>query len=281
MSKSYIAVSVEEAIAALVNMDYIPKGLSLLDMTGAFLEEAEAEYEKAVIEGQISSLDRLRLRIEACQHRHSLAGLLLTDLQNEINNPEGSVFVMNENGGEIPILDWTEVSYWAADKYGIGAQPPQSKETIKKFSWNEVTIRMYAGFKVRCYVEGEEVKRSSFESIGLIDKRAKVPNHQGGILIGFSQGEQFPPGETLKGKDKTAISKLRTALKKLLTISEDPFQEFNSGEGWKPRFKIVSKINCADERAKRDAMKKKHYDTNDYEVENDVAQKWMDENNHQ
>jgi hypothetical protein len=43
-------LTVEEAVAEMVNMDYIPAGFTLLEMLAAFQEEAEVEYENARLE---------------------------------------------------------------------------------------------------------------------------------------------------------------------------------------------------------------------------------------
>ena len=47
------SITVEEAVARMINLDYIPTGFTLLEMTAAFHEEAEVAYENARI-------DRLR-----------------------------------------------------------------------------------------------------------------------------------------------------------------------------------------------------------------------------
>ena len=90
MSKSHpSSVTAEEAVARMVNMDYIPSGFTLEDMLSAFKEEAEVEHHNAKIDrlpdAQIESLE---VRMEACEARRSLAKLLLEDLQNEVRNPE-------------------------------------------------------------------------------------------------------------------------------------------------------------------------------------------------
>jgi len=41
------SLTIEEAVAWMINLDYIPTGFTLLDMMAAFQEQAEVEFHNA------------------------------------------------------------------------------------------------------------------------------------------------------------------------------------------------------------------------------------------
>ncbi len=84
MSKS---INIDEAIALILNIGYIPEGLTALEMTAAFLEEAEVEYMNAGSDYQADELSELKTRFEICEARHTLGLLLQKALQREIDHP--------------------------------------------------------------------------------------------------------------------------------------------------------------------------------------------------
>jgi len=56
------AVTVEEAVALLINLDYVPAGFSVTDMTSAFLEEAVVEYDNSRIDRATPHIPRMLRR---------------------------------------------------------------------------------------------------------------------------------------------------------------------------------------------------------------------------
>jgi hypothetical protein len=295
------SVTVEEAVARMVNMDYIPEGFTLSDMTSGFQEEAEVEYENARIDCQPKEkLAPLEARMFACKARHTLALTLLERLKHELDNIDDSLIILADDTSMKTRLTLESVELWAAYEYGIGipewshadhdkAMPKVSDETeqatgsendtssLTRFNcWEEVTIRIYANDKLAHSVEKGKYETTSFDDVGLMDRRKSTPNHQGGILIGLSVGRKFPTGSTPAGKDKTAISKLRGSLARMTGIADDPFCPFNAGDGWKPRFTIVDNRKNADTRAKKAATHVSYDDTINYDIEDDQAGKWLD-----
>ncbi len=252
------SVTVEEAVSEMVNMDYIPAGFTLLEMLAAFQEEAEVECENALIDRPPEEqIKEKKIRMHACQERYALAERLLESLQHEVDHREGSMIVLADESFGKQRLTFESVSDWAADRYGIGIsrpkpRPQKTQNPRKNAVWEDVTIKIWADYKIGYSFKGESFKRSHLRNIGLMGKAKKDPNKLGGILIGLSQGEQFPPGRC-QAKDKTAISKLRGVLSKLTGLSGDPFIPYNEYDGWRPRFKLVDDRNNADERAKNKA----------------------------
>lgn len=286
------SLTVEEAVARMINMDYIPSGFTLLQMTAAFQEEAEVELENAQ-RGHVSDdpIEALQLRLDACAARHTLAHSLLDRLRFEIANPQGSMIVQSDDRSSVARLTLSSVSSWASDRYGIGIAEwpdlPQStieqEEPTPRATWEQVKVKIYKDYKIGWSVEKGNFKTSSFVDIGLMGTRKIEPNFLGGILIGLSNGKKYPSEGRAESKHATAISKLRGALKRLTGIESDPFLPTNEADGWKPRFELIDDRQNADKRAKEKAIHVPLEDTDgatgvtdDFEREDDQAQDFLD-----
>ena len=159
------SITVEEAVAEMVNMDYIPAGLTLLEMIAAFQEEAEVDYENACIdrmpENQMTSL---KIRMDSCKARNTLAHLLLESLQYEVDNPKNSIIVLSEDSSSHQRLTLGSVSDWASYKYGIGisrwthdpnvdtevaSAVTEDPEGLKEISWEDVTIKIWQDYYIK------------------------------------------------------------------------------------------------------------------------------------
>jgi hypothetical protein len=242
------SITVEEAVAYMVNMDYIPAGLTLLEMLEAFLEEAEVEYQNA------RSDWTLKTRMESCISRYNLAELLLESLQHEADHPEDSMIVLAEEDSDEQRVTFDSVSYWAAYKYGIGITDSTTvDEDLKGVRWEHVTIKIWKDYKIGHAVKDGKFSRSNFKKIDLMGKNKKKPNLQGEILINLSQQKTYPDGTYIQKSEKTAISRLRNALCKLIPLSDDPFYKHNLHEGWEPSFTLIYDVDNADKRAKKKA----------------------------
>ncbi len=92
-------VTAEDAVAQIVAIDYIPEGFTLLEMTAAFLEEAETDHENARID-RISDDQKSMLAIRAniCEMRHLLAQQLLDAVELELASPNGALAVVPDDG---------------------------------------------------------------------------------------------------------------------------------------------------------------------------------------
>ena len=92
-------------------------------------------------------------------------------------------------------IELDSLSYWAADHYGIDI--PFSSEvevkSPKKYTWSDITIKIYRNYKLRCYRGQEKPTFLSFQEIGLIGKRRLQLNYQGKILRELSLRRKFPP----------------------------------------------------------------------------------------
>lgn len=277
-------VTIEEAVARLVNLDYIPSGFTLLEMLAAFQEEAEVEYHNALLEPLPGAqLATLKIRRDATSARHTLAQLLMAHLREEVAIHESSIVVVPNETSVEPFLDFGSVSDWASDQYGIDINketvPRQASDvpvdSAPQVRWENVIVKIYANHKLAYSTGGGRYIRSSFQDIGLMGTRKNEPNRLGGILLGLSLGEKFPIGKAPQNKDKAAVSKLRHALKKLTALSDDPFIPINESDGWKPRFKLIDDRKNADERAKERAIHVPFDETRDFDDEDDPAGRFL------
>jgi len=292
MNKSHpSSITIEEAVARMINFDYIPTGFSLLDMTEAFQEEAEVEYHNAKLdrlpEGQ---LDALMCRVEACKARHKQAESLLEHIKQELANPDDSLLILSSDNSSIPRLEMESVADWASNKYGIGIPDWSDHDATKihhaddaknelypNVDWKDVTIKIYRDYTIGYSIGKEKQKPSHFRFIGLMGERKNEPNNLGVILLDLSLGKKFPKQAKPAKNDAVALSKLRAALKKLTGISSDPFYPINDGEGWKPRFQLINDEKNADERAEQRAQCEGYDDNKYYISENDDEYDDVDE----
>ena len=271
------SVTIEEAVARMVNMDYIPTGFTLLEMTDAFRNEAEVEYNNAKIDNlPEDQLTPLKVRMELCSAKHSLAQQLLESLQHEAKHPEGSMIIIADDSSSQVRLTLESVSDWAADRYGIGI-PEWSPEVsatdadLKGVRWDNVIVKIYTNHRIAYSFEKGKYTESTFEKIGLFDMRKNEPNHQAGVLLALSKKIKYPKSAVPSNGEKAAISKLRKALQQLTGLSSDPFLPFNKIDGWIPHFKLDDDRRNAEERAKDKAI---HVNTSYKQDEHDV-QEWL------
>lgn len=287
--KLVFAKTIDEIVASMINMGYIPSGVSLLEMTDGYLYVAEEDYERAQREGaSFNQQEALRLRMEACRSRHELAKTLIAQLTYEIENhaelkmENPDDFTIDIESNSPPLICYISTIDWASVKLGINM--PQLQSTKEKAAWEDVTIKIYRDYRIGYKIKDGKFKNSSFRRINLMGKNKNEPNQLGVILIGLSDGRKFPVGKKPEQKDKTANSKLRNALMKLTGLKDDPFCPINDADGWKPRFKLVDDRRNADERAKNKAFyvsldENKDYSQGqpaDFEREDDETQEWLD-----
>jgi len=262
-----IYLSVEEAVARLINLEYIPEGLSALEMTEAFFDDAEGAYENCKNEGmEPDQLLLLESWKEACAARHALAELLMESLVVGIQNGDADLDLSTDETTDSPIMTFESLKEWAAFRFGIHLhEAAVVDESLKGVSWADVKIKIYEGYKIRCWIRGQKIQ-STFQKIGLMGAAKNEPNKLGAILIGLSRGSKFPTGKQASSANKTAISKLRYSLKELTGLADDPFTPFNQADGWKPRFELIDDRLNADKRAKDRSTTQEYDDNLNYEL---------------
>ena len=268
-------ITIEEAVGLMINLDYIPTDFTLLDMTEAFADEAEANYKQ-------HRTDEFKLTKDICTIRHVLAQTIFDRINSEISSAHSLLDVDPKSG----CLTLDSLITWSIEEFGISFQCPPTPIDTK---WIDVKIKIYADYRIGLFIKNKHEKTVHFRDIGLMGTRKIDPNMSGIILIGLSDNQKYPPASNPEGKHKKAISDLRNCLNKLTGISKDPFKKFNPKDGWRPVFKLIDDRRNADERAKKNAVHVSYKDdssyfdaegddTQDFEDEDDDAGQWLDDN---
>jgi len=250
------SITIEEAVARMVNQDYIPTGCTLPEMTAAFLEEAEVDYENARIDGlPETEIKSLQIRMESCKARHLLTILLLESLQEEIKKEQDSMIVLAGDASSQCRITLESIADWASDRYGIGIPewtPEKSpeNEALKNVCWSDITIKIWRDYNIGLFIKGKDRKKTHFRKIELMGMAKSEPNQLGGILVGLSLDTRFLE-KRITPQQSTAISKLRRILCKWVGLSGDPFEPYIPETGLKPKFTIINDESNAAERIEK------------------------------
>ncbi len=276
-------LTIEKALAHMINMDYIPEGFTLEDMLLAFKEEAEVDYENGLIDRlPDEELSILKLRVEVCSSRYKLYESLSMHLQSITRKPEQNLISIVADDSGRNLLQTDSLIQWSEYQYGIGL-PGCSLSTDsnldKNIKWEGITVKFLTNNRISFSMKKGKFQSKPLSDVKLLNRKTNSPNNQALILLGLSHGKKFPSEASQTNANTTAISKLRTSLKILTGIDDDdPFKKFNENDGWKPRFALIDDRRNADERAKREAIHSTYDDGQDYGQEDDSTNKWIDEN---
>jgi len=272
MSKSIPpTLTIEEAVSLMIGLDYIPSGLTALDMTAAFLEESGVDLENNAKSCACST------RHDVCLARHQLATSLLAALNQEASNSNSEYLVRSEDVTPNQRFTTASINHWAQDRFGITLWAPSTTSVntelaLANMTWRDVTIKIYKSYQIALCVGHSDIQRSSFFEIELLGKKKLEPDALGRLLLDFAERKKFPKSTSASAASRTMISKLRDRLKKLVPISSDPFTPYNPEDGWRPVFKLIDERRNADERAKRGAIHiAREPEAPDYEDEDDEA----------
>lgn len=284
MSKAYPSfVSIDQALAILIRLDWLLVEYGVMDMLQALLHEAELNYDSVTGDPEKAIQ---ALTVDLCNWRCRMAEYFKEQLQLELANPNSTLKAQNTDASSDEQIDISSLSYWAAINYGIDIPVKDKKQsnTKKRTTWSDLTISIYESWIIRYRFGSDAFKVSNFQNIGLMGSRKHLPNKQGTILIGLSEGKKYPPSHNKpNASGKKAMSLLRDALKKLTGLKDDPFCPYNQGDGWKPKFKLQDCRRSKVERAKQLAKHVPYDDSihsaepDDFERENDLAQQLIDE----
>ena len=277
------SLTIEEAVALMIGLDYIPSGLTVLDMTSAFLEESEVEFENN------PDSDSFRIRHDICLARHQLADRLITALTHEASLPNSQYLIRTNEVSPTLRFSTDSLNHWGQDSFGITlwapSMPDNRSEELAGVTWRDITIKIYADYRIGYRIKDGKHRISSFHDIRLMGSKKKEPNALGLTLVGLSEGRKFPARMAASKPtqaDRTAISKIRDALRELVPLDDDPFAPYNPADGWKPNFKLIDDRRNADERAKKNAVHVSlDLETRDFEIENDAAEQWLKEHGNQ
>lgn len=265
-----LLVTVDEAVARILNVDYVPEGFSLLEMTAAFLEDAEIDCENARIDRLPDDQKSfLAIRANVCEARHQLAQQLLSGLELELESAESDIVRIASDDDTVPRLNMESVSDWAFYEFGIGTPTGldfgrKKEQTAVALNWDDVTIKLSADNKLGFKVRHGKYRNYSFKDIGLMGKRRDKPNYLALILMRLSLGIKVPNGKFAQGPEKKSMSILRGCLLRLTGLTGDPFWGFNEADGWKPRFKLIEDQGLSDPLTGKEGMHESYDDARGY-----------------
>ena len=176
---------IEEAVARMVGLGFIPEGYALLDITEAFRDVAETELENARVDRASGDVvERLRVHFDVCNARDCLAASLLEQLKQESANPDSELDFDHESYAQ-PCVSLPSLATWASLNYGV--ELPLVPARKRQPAWEDITIKIYADYQLGWRVLKGKLHRSSFRDIGLMGKRKHQPNASGAILIALSK----------------------------------------------------------------------------------------------
>lgn len=218
------SVTAEEAVARMINLYYVPAGLTIVEMTAAYWEIAETAYDNArAAHLPIAQTTPLKMQRDACKARHRLAEMLLEALAREMNDKSADSTLVHVKGAGIsPRVTLDSAANWAFETFGIDlpdwAQVGQvidgAASSAKSVPWEQVIIKIYAGYKIGVKAGDAKFKTRSFSELGLMAQRKTAPNAQGALLIALSNKRKFPGSKNVESKHKAAMSRLRRCLEK-------------------------------------------------------------------
>ena len=295
ISEDVKPLSVEDAVAMLVNVDYIPPGFTLLSLLEAFCEESEIDRDEVRVTSTSELVkQQTQCRLDACISRFNLAESLIELLRNEVEmNPNSPL--ASRCPSEPRMVDPIALADWAADRYGISIPtssitPTTPAQIPARKTWADVTIKIRANHRI-AYSSGDgEWRTKALSDVDLLNRRLNQPNHQAGILIGLALGQRFPPQNRKKpeSKEAKAITLLRRSLVALTGLKGGHPITFNEADGYKPAFTLIDDRGNAERRAKdravhvplpedgTDVSDDASWSTPDFEDEDDAAGQWLE-----
>lgn len=131
-NENLYSVTVEEAVALLINLDHVPAGKSVLDVVAADLQNAETRFDSATevihkgkdwdpatTAGSIFEALFIRTREEVAHSRSALAQSLFAAFASEMGRPERSQLVQVPHSSAVPRFTVESVNRWAIQNFGL------------------------------------------------------------------------------------------------------------------------------------------------------------------
>lgn len=234
-------ITIEDAVARMVNVGEIPLGVSLIDYLDAMVSAAEDKLDEAK-EHKLSSqeIELLELCVKANEVKFTFATLLKQHIEWELATPpKTSIFKISTDSVNIRQLELSSVAEWAFINYGIdrfdyeelsnkSRELPITKsdmlaETIaKKGLTSKLATRLYISlaYLLEEFVSMKQVNTKLFGSVENINVdsvaeplRLRALNFKGADPKRSLDGEeyaQFYSKESLRSTIEVAI-----AMKKL------------------------------------------------------------------
>lgn len=117
-------ITLEEAIARLMGIEYVPIGHTVLELLTGFVSDSEdrlVDAQKA--NASQPTLTMLRHHLNVCEGRLKIAESLAQCLTLEIQQPNSEIRSSTDESA-IPTLDWYAVQDWAEENFGLTGFTP-------------------------------------------------------------------------------------------------------------------------------------------------------------
>ena len=166
-----------------------------------------------------------------------------------------------------------DLFFFAAEVDAVDERLIATKVTATtKVTWDDITITFMPNNRLAYSIhEGKKVFKL-FSDLNLIDIRSGMLKKHALVLTGLANGKKYPDTKKSTNAQRSLIKRLRSSLITLTGIESDPFFPFNSADGWRPRFKLISRQHAADERAKEKAIHNEYLDEVEYPYQDDNAE---------
>lgn len=187
-----------------------------------------------------------------------------TPLLKEINRLENTIISIT--------LALALVRKRLAEASGVGDIKRQTgKEAMEPFDvpegslWGDVTIRFLDDECIEIKVGKKSFGASNFAALGFEDKKTKQPDKlwQTLLLLGRKQGEITWKEKDSTGKVNTRLKKnisiLRTRLKELFGIADDPFYRYEKTKSYRAKFTIIRRAELDNSSAEESGASKEEY----------------------
>ena len=116
------SITIEEAVARMVNFENIPDGISLIDSLDLCVRIAEDDLDEAKANKLPSKqIDLFKYRVKACNARFELAGYLKLLIEWELDTSlDNSCLKLSPDSSSTTRLEVDSMAEWAGDKFEIG-----------------------------------------------------------------------------------------------------------------------------------------------------------------
>jgi hypothetical protein len=110
-------VSVDEAVARLMNLDFVPAPFTVLELLEGFLLQAQEQYER-IPAGTDNQIERnsYRAAMKVCESRLDLGKVLVEAIESEIKRGN---LITKITVSSVQQLSWASVKIWAEDMFGL------------------------------------------------------------------------------------------------------------------------------------------------------------------
>jgi hypothetical protein len=222
------AITIESAVARMVNIESIPAGSNLMDYLDKLASEAEDDYEKAKNDGlNHEELQMLELCVQASDLRYKLAGTLKLHMEWELETASKSAIlkpssdISNEKTVELDSVD-----QWAKFFYRIGRfnfeelnnaarEKPTNQAEINAIEINKkglsgaLATRLYITFAY--LLEGFVEAKNAPKEFGTPQKIkvSKVADYLLALVRKFRKSDQFYNVEILKDRIEISLAMKR------------------------------------------------------------------------